>query len=95
VKTYWDTSAIINAAISPDVYDRLNQGKHVTRLHSLAEFFATITGRGVEIKDPFGGKDRLVLTPQECAEWLSVFAQRAKQQFFCKSDFTVSCGPRF
>ena len=49
--TYWDTSAAINAAISPEVFRRLENGKHVARLHLLAEFFATMTGRGVEIKD--------------------------------------------
>ena len=58
MRTYWDTSAAINAAISPEVFRRLDSGEHVARLHLLAEFFATMTGRGVEITDEAGHTDR-------------------------------------
>jgi hypothetical protein len=54
MKTYWDTSAAINAAFSPEVFSRLDTGEHVARLHLLAEFFATMTGRGIEIADDDG-----------------------------------------
>lgn len=43
MRTYWDTSAAINAAISPDVFRRLNTGEHVARLHLLAAFNELIT----------------------------------------------------
>jgi hypothetical protein len=70
VRTYWDASAAINAALSPEVFRRLDKGEHVARLHLLAEFFATMTGRGVEITDEAGNTDRMVFTQNECAAWL-------------------------
>jgi hypothetical protein len=70
MRTYWDTSAAINAAISPEVFQRLDSGEHVARLHLLAEFFATMTGRGVEITNEAGNIDRMVFTQNECAAWL-------------------------
>jgi hypothetical protein len=76
VRTYWDTSAAINAAVSPEVFRRLDTEKHVARLHLLAEFFATMTGRGVEITDQEGNADRMVFTPNECAVWLRMFADK-------------------
>ena len=76
MRTYWDTSAAINAAISPEVFHRLKTGEHVARLHLLAEFFATMTGRGVEITDEAGNAGRLAFTQSECAAWLKNFAQR-------------------
>ena len=76
MRTYWDTSAAINAALSPEVFRRLDKGEHVARLHLLAEFFATMTGRGVEITDEAGNTDRMVFTQIECAAWLREFAGR-------------------
>lgn len=76
MRTYWDTSAAINAALSPEVFGRLNRGEHVSRLHLLAEFFATMTGRGVEIVDADGNVDRMVFTQEQCAVWLRNFAGR-------------------
>ena len=78
MKTYWDTSAAINAALSPEVYRRLETGKHVARLHLLAEFFATMTGRGVEITDGTGNSDRMVFTQNECSAWLRNFAAKVE-----------------
>jgi hypothetical protein len=78
MRTYWDTSAAVNAAISPEVFRRLDAGEHVARLHLLAEFFATMTGRGVEITDDDGNVERLAFTQKECAAWLKNFAQRVK-----------------
>ena len=76
MKTYWDTSAAINAALSLEVYRRLDSGEHVARLHLLAEFFATMTGRGVEITDDSGNTDRMVFTQNECAAWLRKFSSK-------------------
>jgi len=78
MRTFWDTSAAINAALSPEVFRRLETGEHVTRLHLLAEFFATMTGRGVEITDEAGNTDRMVFTQNECAAWLRNFAGKIK-----------------
>jgi predicted nucleic acid-binding protein len=75
LKSYWDTSAVINAAISADVFARLSTGEHVTRLHTFAEFFATLTGRGTPI--PVEGQTaRFKLSGNECATWLRQFAAK-------------------
>ncbi len=86
MSTYWDTSAAINAAISPEVFRRLHQGKHVARLHLLAEFFATMTGRGVEITDDTGNTDRMVFTQNECAAWLRTFADKLEFEELTKEE---------
>lgn len=78
MRTYWDTSAAINAAISPQVFRRLETGEHTARLHLLAEFFATMTGRGVKITDEAGNAERVIFTQDECAAWLKSFAQKVK-----------------
>ena len=78
MKTYWDTSAAINAAFSPEVLDRLERGEHVARLHLLAEFFATMTGRGIVLPDETGNLRRILFTQQECADWLKSFAQKVQ-----------------
>jgi predicted nucleic acid-binding protein len=75
LKSYWDTSAVINAAISPEVLARLDKGEHVTRWHTFAEFFATLTGRGVPI--PADGETvRFKLSGNECALWLRQFTDK-------------------
>jgi hypothetical protein len=76
VRTYWDTSAAINALISPEVWARLDPGEHFARLHLFSEFFATLTGRGIPAKNSLGQPVRLVLTSQDAAIWLKGF--RAK-----------------
>ena len=86
MRTYWDTSAVINAALSPEVCRRLDSGEHVARLHLLAEFFATMTGRGVEITDGAGNTDRMVFTQNECAAWLRKFAGRVEFEELTKNE---------
>lgn len=86
MRTYWDTSAAINAAFSPEVFGRLDVGEHVARLHLLAEFFATMTGRGIEITDDDGNVDRMVFTQNECAAWLKNFAERVKFEELAKDE---------
>jgi site-specific recombinase XerD len=86
MRTYWDTSAAINAAISPEVFRRLTTGEHVARLHLLAEFFATMTGRGVEITDDEGNTERMVFSQSECAAWLRNFAVKIKFEELTKEE---------
>lgn len=86
MRTYWDTSAAINAALSPEVSRRLQSGEHVARLHLLAEFFATMTGRGVEITDGDGNTDRMAFTQNECAAWLKQFAARLEFEELTKDE---------
>ena len=86
MRTYWDTSAAINAAISPEVFQRLSTGEHVASLHLLAEFFATMTGRGVEILDDNGNADRMVFTQKDCVAWLRGFAERVQFEELTKDE---------
>lgn len=44
MKFYWDTSAAINAAVSPVVNARLAQGEHFARLPSLIQELDYFTG---------------------------------------------------
>ena len=76
MKTYWDTSAAINALVSPSVFNRLNKGEHVARVHLLSEFFSTMTGRGIEVKDQQGQPARFILTADDAAKWLRTFAAK-------------------
>jgi hypothetical protein len=78
LRTYWDSSAVINAAVSVQVLARLDKGDHICRLHALAEFFSTMTGRGVQVPDHAGKPTRVVFEPRECATWLKEFADKVR-----------------
>lgn len=69
MKTYWDTSGLINAAINGTVLARLNTGEHTTRTHTLAEFFGILTGRGIRWERA-GQSYELKLTGEQAAQWL-------------------------
>ena len=86
MRTYWDTSAAVNAVISPEVFGRLDSGEHVASLHLLAEFFATMTGRGVKITNAAGQTDRIVLSQNECAAWLKTFAEKIQFEELTKDE---------
>jgi len=76
LKFFWDTSAAINATVSPAVLARLNTDEHVARLHLFCEFFSTMTGRGIQYKDKQGNPIVIVLDPNDTAKWLREFAAR-------------------
>jgi hypothetical protein len=78
LSTYWDTSAAINAFVSPKVSARLDSGEHYIRPHLLSEFFATMTGRGIPVKDAQGNPAKLLLPPNDAAIWLRKFCARVK-----------------
>jgi len=86
MRTYWDTSAAINAAISRQVFLRLQTGEHTARLHLLAEFFSTMTGRGVKITDQAGKVERVVFSQKECAAWLKIFAEKVQFEELTKEE---------
>ena len=44
MKTYWDSSALVAAVETPALQLRLQAERGVTRPHTLAEVFSTITG---------------------------------------------------
>lgn len=50
MKTYCDTSALIVALHDETLRARLDNGEHVTRVHTLAELFSTLTGGRLRFK---------------------------------------------
>ncbi|HEU5124551.1 MAG TPA: hypothetical protein VFW05_10860 [Verrucomicrobiae bacterium] len=78
MKIFWDTSAAINALISPSAYARLQSGDHFARVHLLFEFFSIITGRGIAVTDQNGNPARLVLSTDDATAWLEQFAAKVR-----------------
>jgi hypothetical protein len=76
MKLYWDTSAVINAAVSPAVMKLLDTEQHFTRAHALAEFFGIMTGRGIKWVDASGNNHSLTFDADQTAEWLTEFISK-------------------
>ena len=76
MKTYWDTSAVMNAAVSAEVYAALDAGEHVTRTHTFAEFFNRMTGRGIRCTDAEGNEREVVFAADDAARWLRQFGAK-------------------
>jgi hypothetical protein len=51
MKTYWDSSALIQALHDPKLRSRIRRGGNGTRPHSLAEVFSTLS-KGVNFRYP-------------------------------------------
>ena len=49
MKTYWDSSALIEALHNPNLRSRIRRGENGTRPHSLTEVFSTLT-KGVNFR---------------------------------------------
>ena len=64
---------MINAVVSDAVAQRLDSDTHFARVHNLSEFFAIMTGRGVEIR---GSGARAVWSPKDARRWLRDFASK-------------------
>jgi len=64
---------MINAAVSEDVAKRLDADTHLVRSHNLSEFFAIMTGRGVEIQ---GLGARAIWSSRDAARWLRDFVSK-------------------
>ena len=90
MKTYWDTSAAINALFSPEVLPGSTLGSMFTRLHLLAEFFSTMTGRGVSIVDEAGQVQRMVLVETIALPWLRSFAGKVQFEELTPEEALVS-----
>ena len=76
--TFWDTSAVINALVSPEVYDRLKTGRQAARPHMLAEFFSIMTGRGIKTIDSQQQEIQTVMSADDAVKWLKEFSSRFK-----------------
>jgi len=69
-----------------EVLLRLQTGEHTARIHLLAEFFSTMTGRGVKITDEAGKVERVIFSPKECAAWLKIFAEKVEFEEVTKEE---------
>ena len=78
MKVYWDTSAAINALVSPEVFHRLDSDEHFARIHLLSEFFSVMTGRGIQVLDQNGQPARMLLKAKDAATWLRTFAGKVR-----------------
>jgi predicted nucleic acid-binding protein len=45
MKSYWDSSALVQTTLDDDLHDRLKQEGGLTRAHSLTEIFSALTGK--------------------------------------------------
>jgi len=64
---------MINAAVSDSVAERFDTDTHLARTHNLSEFFAIMTGRGIEIPD-LG--ERVIWSPKDARKWLRDFVAK-------------------
>ena len=55
MKTYWDSSALLEAVLDQSKRQRLAGGSAVTRVHALSEVFSTLTGGRLGVK--FGANE--------------------------------------
>jgi hypothetical protein len=76
VRTYWDTSAAINAALSPEVFSAVGQRNARGAVASFGGVFRhdDRTRRGDYRRS--GNTDRMIFTQNECGAWLRKFAAR-------------------
>jgi hypothetical protein len=49
MKTYWDSSALVEALHDPAIRERIKPANNATRSHSLTEVFSTLT-KGVNFR---------------------------------------------
>lgn len=82
MKTYWDSSALVEAIHNEELWNRFKTGAHVTRSHSLVEMFSTLSGGRMAIRyspsDAAGlvasiaqELDTVDLTPEEVLDGLA------------------------
>ena len=72
MKTYWDSSALLNALSSRPVFDRFDSGHHITRSHGYVEVFSHLSGRGLPMRD--GSRQKV--TPGDAATMIASLAKR-------------------
>ncbi|MGH8022228.1 MAG: type II toxin-antitoxin system VapC family toxin [Limisphaerales bacterium] len=61
MKTYWDSSALIEALHDPDMRQRIKPDDNGTRTHTLSELFSTLT-KGVRFRYPPDDAAKMLLS---------------------------------
>jgi predicted nucleic acid-binding protein len=72
MKTYWDSSALLNALSSKAAFDRFDTGEHITRSHGYVEVFSHLSGRGLPMKDG----TRQKVSPGDAAKMILSLSKR-------------------
>jgi hypothetical protein len=70
MSTYWDSSALLNAIVSPSVAARMSSGD-ISRSHAFCEVFSLLTGRGIPTK---GG--RITFSNSDAAKMIDLMAKK-------------------
>jgi hypothetical protein len=82
LKTFWDSSALLNALVSKTVVDRLEVGEHFTRAHAFAEVFHNLTGRGLPVK----GGGRVRVAPSDAAKMVRSLSLKLPTRNLCTEE---------
>jgi hypothetical protein len=70
MSAYWDSSALLNAVVSPNVAARMAYGD-ISRSHAFCEMFSLLTGRGVPTKS-----GRIIFSNNDAAKIIDQMAQK-------------------
>jgi predicted nucleic acid-binding protein len=76
MKTYWDSSALVEAVLDQKLRQRLAEDQSITRVHALGEVFGTLTGGRLGVKF---GPDEAVEVMDELAADLEFVELTAKE----------------
>jgi predicted nucleic acid-binding protein len=79
VKAYWDSSALIEACNSTSLRARLHQERGLTRTHTLAEVFSTLTGGNLAFRLDADGAARTVASLAEDLDFQDLTAAEVLQ----------------
>ena len=74
------------------MFNRLNNVEHVAWVHLLSEFFSTMTGPGIEVKEQQGQPARFILAADDAAKWLRTFAAKVVVVDLT-AEARISCAP--
>jgi hypothetical protein len=78
VRVFWDTSAAINAVLSPQVKARLKTDEHFYRTHLISEFFCVMCAAGITFIDGHGVRKTVTMSKSDAATWLRDFDSKAR-----------------
>lgn len=80
MKSYWDSSALVQTYLDGELQKRLIQEGAITRTHSLAEIFATFTGRA-DIRMPANDAAAAIAGLLQYLEFVDLGATEASHAF--------------
>jgi hypothetical protein len=79
MRAYWDSSALIEASSNPLLRARLHQERGLTRTHTLAEVFSTLTGGNLAFRLDADGASKAVASLAEDLDFHDLTAAEVLQ----------------